>query len=303
MKKIMLVGGTGFIGNSLAQALELSGHQIILLSRYQSASSMYPICTWNPSAGEIPAKILKDQDVIINLGGANIAGGRWTVKRKNEILNSRIIGTRLLIKTILKHQLQPQLFINASAIGFYGDRPGEQLTEESEKGTGFLSTVCSAWENELLALTELSVPYAIARFGMVLSNHGGIFPKLMLPLRNGLSICYGGGQQFLSWIHIADLIRSIQALINMQLVPGIYNFTAPAPIRQVEFNKIVHDLTGKKLIQLTLSKKVLSTLLGEFATLITDDLNVIPARLMNQKFEYKFPTLGLTMEKLLKDQK
>jgi len=203
-----------------------------------------------------------------------------------------MLGTRLLVRTITENKFTPKLFINASAIGYYGNRPGEDLTEESPVGTGFMSQVCKTWESELTPLNEHSIPYAILRLGLVLSQNDGIFPILIRPLKLRMNVAFGTGEQYMSWIHIHDLIECIGDLMNGKLAPGIYNCVAPYAVKQYEFNQAVKKLCGKWMVSFRIPANILNIMLGEMSALLTDDQHVLPTRLLAQNFRFQYTGLN-----------
>jgi hypothetical protein len=299
MQNILIAGGTGFIGKSLLETFHSKGFKVSILSRQEIIPSKAFMYTWNPLAGVIPFEALANQDIIINLAGTSIAGGRWTAKRKESISNSRMLSTRLLVKTIRENKLAPKLFISASAIGYYGNRPDEDLTEESPAGTDFMSQVCKTWESELDPLNDLSIPYAILRLGLVLSQNGGIFPILIHPLNYGMNVALGTGRQYMSWIHIHDLVGCIGNLMNGKLNPGVYNCVAPGAVKQYEFNGAVQKLLKKRMVSFRISANILKIILGEMAALVTDDQHVLPTRLTAQNFRFQYPVLNDALCQLL----
>jgi uncharacterized protein (TIGR01777 family) len=303
MKKILIAGGTGFIGKLLCHELKNQGYIVSILSRSNNIHVPYRIYQWKPSKNEMPLQSLVNEDIIINIAGTNIAGGRWTAKRKASILKSRIDSTRLLVSTIIENKLAPGLFINASAIGFYGNRPGEELTEDSEKGKDFLSNVCAAWERELIPLEEYGIPVAIMRFGLVLSNNGGIFPSLIRPVRLGLDVRFENGRQYLSWIHVDDLINCIIWLLKGKLHSGIYNCVAPQPVSQMQFNYIAGNILNKRTLAVKISKKLLKIILGEVSDLLLTDQYVIPIHLQEQYYTFIYNSINDALIALLLNRK
>ena len=206
MDNILIAGGTGLVGKALAAALYRSDNAVSYLTRSRKAAQNPAYHYWDPSEGILPREVLTDKDVIINLSGAGIADRRWTNRRKRILTRSRIISTRLLVSAVNENPKKPRLFINASAIGYYGDRPDEQISESSVKGSGFLSELCHDWENELVPLRIHHIPVAILRFGIIFSASGGSLPKLIKPIRFGINPVLAGGRQMVSWIHIRDAI-------------------------------------------------------------------------------------------------
>jgi uncharacterized protein len=302
MKNILIAGGTGLIGQKLSTTLKLEGYHVSYLSHRKNESSNVYSYYWNPTEELLPLDALEHQDIIINLAGTSIAGGRWTKRRKESILKSRINSTRLLVNSIIENHLKPSLLINASAIGFYGSRPEEKLDENSSMGSDFLSLVCSRWEQELLPLIKADIPYAILRFGLVFSRSGGILPMLMRPLKMKMAICFGQGNHYFSWIHIHDLVRCIIWLIEGKLIPGIYNCVAPDPFRQNQFYDITSDILGKKMMKLKVPVKILNFFLGESSALLISDQYVMPDQLTEQGFIFDFPEIKVALYDLIRDR-
>ncbi len=299
MKNILIAGGSGFIGRFLIKRLNQEGFTVSILSRKEKNIPEVSNYSWNPLKGIIDKESLKNQHVIINLSGAGIADKLWTKKRKETIIRSRVESTSLLIETLEELNSKPELFINASAIGYYGHRPNEILTEQSERGTGFLSDVCFAWENALKPLVKLDIAMAIIRVGIVLGNTGGSLPKLLLPLKFGMNLIFGKGTQPISWIHIDDVLNIICHLINGELWPGIYNGAAPNPVDQITFNKILAQYSGKRTIKLRIPAWLMLFMMGELATVFLNHQQINPLQLTKQKFSFQYPQLSDALDNLM----
>jgi uncharacterized protein (TIGR01777 family) len=298
-KKILIAGGTGFIGNYISQYLSYKGHAISLLSRKKSTPSNYTYYDWNPMQGEIDDQALRTADIIINISGAGIADKLWTRRRKEIIYHSRIDSTALLVEKIIKNNYSPSLFINASAIGYYGNRPDELLSESSKPGTGFVAKICQDWEMETNQLNKTDIPTAILRIGIVLGKEGGSLSKLILPLRYGVNILFDRGQHTISWIHIHDLAFIIEQLISRKLQPGIYNAVSPNAISQKAFNAEVLKALRIRNIKLSIPSKVLRLLVGGIASVITADQNVKPTNLIRQNFLFSYPDIQDALTELV----
>ena len=298
-KHILIAGGSGFIGQHLASRLTEKGYAVSLLGRNSMNTGPYNYYSWNPTEGKIDPEALKGMDVIINLTGAGIADRQWTRKRKDLIYRSRIDSTGLLVNAIIDKGHSPTLFINASAIGYYGNRPGELLTENSEPGSGFVSKVCSDWEKATTPLQKAGIPTAILRIGIVLGKHGGSLSKLVLPLKYGINVLFGKGKHFTSWIHIQDIAQIIVQLISGRLRPGVYNAASPKPLSQREFNSEILTALHRKAIKLNLPVVFLQVILGDLVAVFTADLNIQPRNLTNQKFTFNFPDIQRALADLL----
>jgi hypothetical protein len=286
---ILVAGGTGFIGRHLVRSLEQDGHRISLLSRRKSNTPN--VYSWDPLKQIIDYQALQDQDVVVNLSGAGIAKKIWTKKYRREILQSRVLSNRVLADAILKTRAFPRYFINASAVGYYGQRQGISIDEKSPAGTGFLASTCVAWENELNLLFQSQVHCSILRLGIVLGPDGGSLPKLKRSLDLGLNIIFDQGHQYISWIHIDDIAGIVKALISHALPAGIYNAVSPNPVMQTELNSAILQTCRRKAINMRIPGKLLRLILGEMATLFTSDQHIVPQKLLAQKFKFEYPEI------------
>jgi len=298
MKTILIVGGTGFIGRNVADYFNNKGYDVNILSRKILPNYPFRMYEWDPLNGSIQVEALTNQDVIINLSGAGIAEKYWTSKRKKILFSSRIDSTRFLIDTLIRNNIYPRLFIHASAIGFYGNRPDERVNETSNKGEGFLSYICQAWEKDVRRLDDTKIKYAILRIGIVLSKKGGSFPKLVFPIKTGFNILFGKGLHSISWIHIVDLMKIIESLIEDTLEPGIYNCVAPQATNQKVFNDQLKRTLHVKTLRIRIPKKMISMIVGEMTEIFCSDQYVVPENLQHQNFEFAFPDLQSALKDL-----
>ncbi|MFA6915332.1 MAG: TIGR01777 family oxidoreductase [Parachlamydiales bacterium] len=292
--KIAIAGASGLIGNRLIPFLESKGHRVTKIVR--SASSNGEI-HWDPSNHQIDATLLEGMDVIINLAGENIASGRWTEDRKKKILNSRIDGTRTLSEAVQKLQSPPQLFINASAIGIYGNRGNETLTEDSAPGAGFLADVCQQWEKAIVPLPHTRV--VMLRFGAVLDPNGGILGKMLLPFKIGLGGVIGGGEQYISWVDISDLLDVFEFVISNNMLTGPVNAVAPDPVTNYEYTKTIGEVLSRPTF-FSMPEFVARFAFGEMADeMILCSEKVLPSKLTANGFSFKHPKLKQSLEHLL----
>lgn len=231
---ILLTGATGLIGNALTRYLGSQGHVIYPLHRNPSSEKKH---YWFPEENRIHLDDEIRLDAVIHLAGENIADSRWTQKKKDRILNSRVHGTRLLAKAISDLKHKPELLISGSAIGFYGDTGDNTVDENSTRGEGFLSDVASQWEAATQAAQDAGIRTIHLRTGIVLSPDGGVLKKMLLPFNMGLGGVVGNGKQYMSWISIDDVVHIIDHMLNDEQLSGSYNLVAPQPITNYEFTK------------------------------------------------------------------
>jgi uncharacterized protein len=296
--KILIAGGSGFLGNSLLQSFQDNGWEVSLLTRKKGMVSNIQSFYWNPVENYIDPAAFHNQDVIINLAGEPISNGLWTRKKKKMILESRIQSTRLLIEEIKKnHTRKPIKFISASAIGYYGSQTGKKLTESSLAGSGFLSFVCSEWEKEAKKLEENNLSLSIVRIGIVLSEKGGFLLQMKKMLKSGINLVAGDGNQSMSWIQIEDLNRIFQFLITKENIEGVYNCVSPTPCKLYNFQALLFKVSNRKSITIKIPARILKMLLGEFSELFLSDQNCIPERLIESGFQFNHTDL----EKVLLD--
>lgn len=260
--QILLAGGTGLIGQALVPFLEARGHQVRVLSRSQGPYR------WDPSTGTMDPQAMQGCQAVINLAGAGIADRPWSPRRKAELIQSRVNSTELLIKQMHALDQPPALMINASAIGYYGHQEGPlPMEEEAGPGQGFLAQCTAAWEGACQGL-DPKVRLVKLRLGLVLSAHGGIFPRLTLPIQWGLGNRLGSGKQILSWIHLNDVLGIIDLLLNQEQLEGPFNLVAPQYLSQWEFTQALARYLHRPLWAPAVPAWCLRLALGEMADLV-----------------------------------
>lgn len=230
--KILVTGASGLVGSALVPLLTGDGHEVVRLVRSAPGAGDVP---WDPDAGTLGAEALEGFDGVVHLAGEHIASGRWNTGKKRRIRESRVRGTRLLAETLAALKRPPRVLVSASAVGFYGDRGEEELTEGSPAGTGFLSEVCREWEAATEAAEGKGVRVVHARLGIVLSRRGGALAKMLTPFRLGVGGILGNGRQYMSWVTLDDAAAALGHLLAADTVTGPVNVVAPAPVTNREF--------------------------------------------------------------------
>jgi hypothetical protein len=294
--KIVISGASGLIGTQLVAKLSSSGHEVIRLVRRSPKSGEIQ---WNPKLGTLDAAALEGTDAVIHLSGAGIGDKRWSAAYRKEILDSRTDTTALLAKTIASLSRKPSVFLSGSAIGIYGARNDEQLTEVSTHGTGFLADVCEQWEAAAKPAVDAGVRTVYLRTGIVLSPKGGALKKLLPLFKLGVGGKFGNGKQWQSWISIDDEIGAIEYLLTAN-VSGAVNLTAPNPVTNAEFTKVLASVLKRPAIVPvpTFAPKIL--LGGELAdALLFTGQRVIPAALNASGYVFKHTTLESALRSLL----
>ena len=297
---ILIAGGTGLIGSALAKSLRARGHRVKIITRNpEKVEAGYQPVSWDEPA---LLSALNQTDAVINLAGASLAGNnplqmRWTSKRKEAIINSRTTVGRKLLGAISKLDRKPEVFVQASAIGYYGNQGLEPVDENTAAGDDFLTEVCQAWEASTAQLESLGVRRLVIRIGLVFSRAGGLLPLLSLPVKYFVGGKIGSGNQALSWIHLTDIVESIQFLMADSRYQGVFNLTAPNPETQLSF---VQSL-GKTLsrpVWLPIPAGILKLILGEAATLALDGRPVHPTRLLKSGYQFTYPDLASSLDDL-----
>lgn len=286
-KKILVTGGTGLIGKHVVGILAKNGHEVRVYSRSpvkrETAVKMYH---WNPAKGEIDKLALKDLDCIVHLAGEGIADKPWSGRRKKKIIKSRTQGLNLIRKAFEDLGVSPGGMVSASAIGYYTHNKQSVNTENGPKGRGFLAKSVYEWEKAIKAFEPLC-PTARMRIGFVLSGEGGGLPQMAQPFRKGLGAPLGSGRQAVSWVHIDDVARGIVYAVENEK-SGVYNMVAPNPASNKELSKAVSKAVDKWLLPIKVPAFLLRMAMGERADLVLADNKVIPARLQEEGFEFRY---------------
>ena len=295
-KNILITGSHGLIGSSLIPLLTyIGGHKITRLVRKINNNNTYSSPTtnkedkksifWYPEYDKLDHNELEGFDIIIHLAGENIFG-RWTDIKKQRIFNSRVGSTKLLAKSLTKLSNPPSLLICASAIGYYGDRPNEYITEDSIPGKGFLSEVCQQWEKATHDVTEIGIRVVNTRFGVVLTPKGGILQKLLSPFKLGLGITIGNKDQYISWVSIEDVIKSIFYSITNTSIKGPVNVVSPKPITNLEFSDTLKKIFNPKL-SVSINQNIPKLIFGEMSKeVLSTNTYVIPKRLISTGYKF-----------------
>ena len=288
--KILVSGSTGLVGSKLVPSLKTQGHKVVRLVRSTPQDGMSEIY-WNPDKGTLDGQELEGFDGVVHLAGENLAEGRWTDEKKRRIRESRTKGTRLLSETLATLTAKPSVLVSASAVGFYGNRGDELLTEQSTAGEDFLADVCREWELATHAAANSGVRVVQLRFGVILSNEGGALKKMLLPFRMGVGGKIGNGKQYLSWIAIDDAVGAIEHALIHDTVRGAVNVVAPESATNYEFTKALGSVLSRPTI-FPVPAFAARLVFGEMAdaTLLASQ-RVEPVRLKETGYSFKYPKL------------
>jgi uncharacterized protein (TIGR01777 family) len=301
--RVLITGATGLVGTALVHSLNRDGHSVCRLLRKKDEDEQETKegcdLVWNPQSGEFGAEA-ESADAIVNLAGASVADGRWSEDRKALLFSSRLDTTRGLVAAMEKMTMRAKVLVSASAIGYYGNRGDELLTEESSPRTDFLSRLAEQWEAEALQARKLGVRVVLARFGVILAKHGGALPHMMVPFKIGAGGKLGAGNQWMSWIALDDVVRVIRFAIENDQVLGPVNVVSPHPVTNAEFTTVLAQAMHRPAF-FTMPPFVLRTLFGEMADgMLLASQRVAPKVLEKFSYTFQHPSLRAALATLLR---
>ena len=295
----LIAGGTGFIGKALVQHLAKNSKNTIYLlvrdlEKYQFSQENIKLVLWDSIYNDFSLK-LKQIDVVVNLIGENLATGRWSNQRKKELYNSRIDGTKYLLKQIKAQKITVNHYIGASAVGVYGNRGAELLDESASVGDDYLASLCMSWESESQKWKSYCKQYTVLRLGMVLGRDGGAIKRMQPIFARGFGGRLGSGQQYVGWIHIKDLLKLIELSATTNQYNGIINAVSPFQVNNQDFSDCLSK-TLRKSSLFDVPGFVLKMAIGEFSSVILGGARVESKKLKESKFHYRFPTIELALK-------
>jgi len=300
--KILVSGSSGLVGTALGSVLARAGHTVCRLVRPQSAAGEGATegfaVAWDPATGELGGAGV-GADAVVNLAGVSIADGRWTKQRKELLRASRIDTTRALVNALAKMNARPSVLVSASAIGFYGNRGDETLTEESKPGTGFLSGLSQEWEAEALKAEALGIRVVLARFGIILAREGGALPKMLTPFKLGLGGRLGSGKQWMSWVTLEDAVGILRFVIENAPLRGAINVVSPQPLQNAAFTKALAKAMHRPAL-FPAPAFALRLALGEMAdALLLSSQRVLPQVLEKTGYQFVHSDLSTALKNLV----
>ena len=298
IRRVLIAGGTGLVGRALAKALIQDGKEVIILTRNPDqgfgSSEVRPI-HWDGKSTQGWSGIIHDVDAIVQLAGANLGSSPWTNERRKLILDSRVLSGQAIAAAVKSSASRPRVLIQASAVGYYGPAPDAVFRESDPPGAGWLSKVCVAWEDSTCEVEDLGVRRAVIRTGLVLDRRSGILPIMALPVSLWAGGKVGTGRQWVSWIHIEDEITAIQSLLRDEGASGAFNLTAPAPVRNAEFERLLAGALHRPFWFPT-PAFLIRMLIGKMSELVLEGQNVVPERLSQIGFEFRYRDLGAALK-------
>ncbi len=300
--KFLISGGTGLIGRHFMQSRADENDEFFVLTRKKNAhptADNITLLEWDGKTLGDWAQVVNQVDVILNLAGENIGEKRWSAAQKKRIIESRIGSGHVLTEAVLQAPHKPSLFIQASAIGIYGTERSQIFDETSPLGEDYLAEVGKFWEASVKDLLSLEMRVVIARFGVVLDQEEGAFPKMVLPFKLFAGGPLGNGQQWVSWVHVEDVARALSFLVDHANTRGIFNVTSPNPVRNAEFGKQIASALNRPY-WIPVPGFMLRLILGEMSTLVLDGQHVLPKRLLQAGFSFKYNLHTQAIQDLLK---
>jgi uncharacterized protein (TIGR01777 family) len=287
---VVVTGASGLIGTALKAALEQAGHRMVPMVRSQAAGDALH---WDPDRGEIDSGGLEGVGAVVHLAGEGLGNKRWNEEHKARVKDSRTRGTALLAQTLAKLEKAPKVLVSGSAVGYYGDRGDEVLTESSRPGSDFLADVCTAWEGATAPAKEAGIRVAHIRTGIVLSGRGGVLPKMLLPFKFGVGGKLGSGRQWVSWIALEDEVGAIVHLLGDDSLSGPFNLTAPNPVTNADLTKAIGAALHRPALIPAPAFALKAALGPEMANeLLLVSQRALPTRLLDSGFTFRRPELA-----------
>ena len=296
--KVLITGASGLVGTELQKSFAEKGYEMLLASRKEPTDENH--IQWSIEGGFAEPEMLEGIDAVVHLAGENVSGLRWTEDKKKAIRDSRVLGTRNVVDAISKLKNKPKKIVAASAIGFYGTRGDEEVTESSAAGDNFLAEVSKAWEAESRRAEDAGIRTVLLRTGIVLSKDGGALSTMLLPFKLGVGGVVGSGLQWMSWISMDDEIAVINYVIENENIRGAVNAVSPNPVTNHDFTKTLGEVLYRPTF-LPLPEFAVSMVFGEMGdALLLASTKVLPKRLQDAGFEFKFPDLKAAIENAVK---
>ena len=302
MANVLVTGGTGFIGTRVCTALHQQGDTVRVLSRNPTRAQgklkwAREFYGWAPETEKLPSEATSDVNAVVHLAGETIAG-RWNTEKKQRIRDSRVLSTRNLVTSLETVDTKPDVLVCASAIGYYGGSGDDHFTEVSPVGTDFLAEVCQEWEAEAQKAIAFGIRVVMVRIGLVLGLGGGLLAQVLLPFKMGVGGVLGSGRQWMSWIHVDDVIGIVLHALENSEISGPLNATAPVPVRNTEFTKTLGSVLRRPTL-LPVPKFGLKLMMGEFADFVLLSQNVLPEKTEVSGYEFRYRTLEPALRDLL----
>jgi len=304
MKKIIITGATGLIGQQLTIKLTDMGYKITIFTRnpdnaQKKLPNVHKVVKWEYDYVDEWLHELESVDAVIHLAGANLSTKRWNKEYKKLLYDSRIISTKKLIEAIKTVERKPKVFITASAIGYYGNRSDEILTEESEAGKDFLANLCNDWEKEAKNVEQFGVRSVQIRTGLALSRNEGALKQMLPAFKYFIGGPLGNGKQWYSWLHIEDIVNIYVKALESEILSGPINAVSPNPVTMKKFAKILGDVLHRPSF-FSVPKIILLLVIGQVAEVVTSSQRVVPEKLLNSSFKFKFEKLEDALRDILK---
>jgi uncharacterized protein (TIGR01777 family) len=305
--RIIIAGGTGFIGSALARSFAADGHEVIVLSRNPQSARGLPtgvrVVAWDAKTANGWGELADGADAIINLAGESLKGNgllpsRWSKKRKHAIFQSRVDAGTAVVQAIQATRRKPAMLLQSSAVGYYGPCGDEIVTEQAPAGRDFLSDVCTAWEASTADVEAMGVRRAVARVGLPLANDGGAFPLLKLPFQFFAGNVFGSGRQYYPWIHFDDTIAALRLLVESPEAKGAFNISAPHPETNRDFARTLGRVM-RRPVWLPAPRFAVQAALGELATVVLDGQRAVPTALEKLGVKFRHPHLEGALNDLL----